>query len=127
MTIKLNTKLFVVAVTMMAYLEVMAAENDTTIDRVTGLVQAEGWQQVQANCTECHTAQLITQNSGTRAVWASRITWMQDTQGLGELNPATENIILDYLAANYGPKNASRRPNLPTHLLPPNPFTAQAE
>ena len=39
------------------------------LERVTGLVLADGWQAVQANCTECHSALLITQNSGSREVW----------------------------------------------------------
>ena len=47
------------------------------IERVTGLILADGWQDVQANCTECHSTQLIVQNSGSKAVWESRIRWMQ--------------------------------------------------
>ena len=91
-------------------------------DRVTGLIKEDGWQVVQANCTECHSAQIIMQNSGSRAVWKSRIVWMQETQGLGELSSATENAILDYLVSNYGQKDASRRAAIPAHLLPPNPY-----
>ncbi len=85
------------------------------------LVKREGWQLVQENCTECHSTQIITQNSGTREVWKSRILWMQETQGLGELEATLEATILDYLAENYGQKTASRRPALPAHLLPANP------
>lgn len=91
-------------------------------DRVTGLAMEPGWQLVQANCTSCHTAQLITQNSGSRAVWLSRIRWMQDTQGLPELETGVETTILDYLETNYGPKPASRRAGLAAELLPANPY-----
>ena len=91
-------------------------------ERITGLIQEDGWQVVQANCTACHTAQIITQNSGSRTVWKSRLVWMQDTQGLGELSSDTENAILDYLVTHYGPKDASRRASIPAHLLPPNPY-----
>ncbi|PCI82489.1 MAG: hypothetical protein COB20_00040 [SAR86 cluster bacterium] len=85
------------------------------------LIQEEGWQLVRDNCTECHSSQIIVQNSGSREVWKSRIEWMQDSQGLGELGAELEGSILDYLATNYGQKTASRRQALPAHLMPPNP------
>jgi len=87
------------------------------------LIQAEGWQVVRDNCTECHSSQIITQNSGNREVWKSRIEWMQSSQGLGELGPELEGSILEYLTANYGQKTASRRQALPDHLMPTNPYT----
>ena len=96
-------------------------------DRVTGLIMSEGWELVQANCTECHSILLITQNSGNRAVWKSRIVWMQETQGLQELSEATENSILDYLAANYGQKASTRRAGLATNLLPENPYPTNSQ
>lgn len=92
------------------------------IDSFTGLKMSEGWLLVQATCTECHSAQLIAQNSGTRAVWKSRVRWMQETQGLGQLTDTVENSILDYLASNYGQKPASRRAGLPSTLMPDNPY-----
>jgi len=92
-------------------------------DDYTGLLMTSGWEQVRANCIRCHSAQLITQNSGSREVWKSRIVWMQETQGLSQLNPDVESEILDYLATNYGPKAASRRAPLAANLLPENPYT----
>ncbi len=85
------------------------------------LIQEEGWLLVRDNCTECHSSQIIVQNSGNREVWKSRIEWMQSTQGLGELGPELEGSILDYLTANYGQKTASRRQALPLHLMPSKP------
>ena len=96
-------------------------------DRVTGLIMSEGWELVQANCTECHSALLVTQNSGNRAVWKSRIVWMQETQGLHELSEATENSILDYLANNYRQKASTRRAGLATNLLPENPYATDSQ
>ena len=96
-------------------------------DRVTGLIMSEGWELVQANCTECHSTLLITQNSGNQAVWKSRIVWMQETQGLHELSEATENSILDYLANNYGQKASTRRAGLATNLLPENPYAMDSQ
>lgn len=91
-------------------------------DRVTGLTRDGDWQLVQANCTECHSALLITQNSGSRGAWQSRIVWMQETQGMEELEATVEVRILDYLAEHYGPRQSTRRAPLATHLLPDNPY-----
>lgn len=88
---------------------------------VVELIQEEGWLLVRENCTECHSSQIIVQNSGSREVWKSRIEWMQNSQGLGELGPELEGSILDYLTANYGQKTASRRQALSAHLMPSNP------
>jgi len=84
------------------------------------LIQEEGWLLVRDNCTECHSIQIIVQNSGNREVWKSRIEWMQNSQGLGELGSELEGSILDYLTSNYGQKTASRRQALPLHLMPAN-------
>ncbi len=92
-------------------------------DRVTGLAPQGDWQLVQANCTECHSALLITQNSGDRNVWQSRLVWMVETQGMDELEAEVEARILDYLAEHYGPRQASRRAPLAAHLLPANPYS----
>ena len=51
----------------------------------TGLVVAEGFEEVKAMCTQCHSAKLVTQNRASRAGWEEMIDWMQETQGLWEL------------------------------------------
>jgi hypothetical protein len=78
------------------------------IHLATGLVYAEGFEQVRATCTACHSAQLVTQNRATRAGWKSMIEWMQATQGLWELGEQ-EATILDYLAKHYAPEETGRR------------------
>ena len=98
------------------------ASSAQEIDSFSGLKISEGWLQVQATCTECHSAQLISQNSGSREVWKSRLRWMQDTQGLGQLTINLEDTILDYLASNYGQKATSRRAGIPDQLMPGNPY-----
>jgi len=77
----------------------------------TGFVFAEGFEEVRAICTSCHSAKLVTQNRATRDGWKQMIRWMQETQGLWELGPA-EPKILDYLAKYYAPEAAGRRSNL---------------
>ena len=84
-----------------------AAEQE--IDKETGLIIAPGFDEVKTTCTVCHSPMLITQNKADREGWLEMIRWMQAKQGLQDLGPELENVILDYLAANYGPTAASRR------------------
>jgi hypothetical protein len=98
------------------------AQSPQSVDAESGLIEALGWLEVKATCTECHSAQMITQTSGNRSVWKSRIEWMQETQGLGLLSDSQENTILTYLAENYGQKESSRRSAIPAHLMPINPL-----
>ena len=93
-------------------------------DRVTGLKIDEDWELLQANCTRCHSAQLITQNNGTRAVWQSRLNWMR-TQGLEQFQDGIDDRIIDYLARNYGPKTLARRPPIAPEYLPDNPYSPE--
>jgi hypothetical protein len=82
----------------------------------TGLIFAEGFETVRANCTGCHSAKLITQNRSSREGWAEMINWMQATQGLWELGD-NKPVILDYLAEHYAPKPMGRRANLPLESI----------
>ena len=97
---------------------VLAAEQDPN----TGFIIAPGWETVRNNCIACHSAALVTQNSGSRAHWLSMIRWMQDPQGLWVLDNNTENTILKYLSSYYGPKEDARRPALRIDQLPENPY-----
>jgi hypothetical protein len=81
------------------------------IHLATGLIHAEGFELVQANCLGCHSSKLITQNRNTREGWERLILWMQETQGLWDLGEQ-ESGILDYLSAQYGPTAQGRRPVL---------------
>lgn len=89
-----------------------------------GLAEGEGRELVRAHCTGCHSAQLIAQNAGSRAVWRGRLAWMRESQGMPALEAAVEEAILDYLAARYGQRAAARRAALPARLMPDNPWPA---
>ena len=79
------------------------------IDKETGLVIAEGFEVVKANCTvACHSATLVTQNRGNEKYWKDAIVYMQKNQGLWDLGN-DEPIILKYLATHYGEVAAYRR------------------
>ena len=99
---------------------VVAAEKDPG----TGFIIAPGWETVRNNCVACHSAGLVTQNSGSRAHWLSLIRWMQDGQGLWTFDAKTEDTILEYLSSNYGPKEGARRPALRIDQMPVNPYRA---
>ncbi len=85
------------------------------------LIEAPGVELVRGHCSGCHSERLITQNRGTRDDWLRTIRWMQRTQNLWPLEPTVEKTILDYLATNYPPGRASRRPPLHPSLMPPGP------
>ena len=74
----------------------------------TGLVAAEGLMAVVNNCTNCHSAQLVTQNRMNKERWKTTIAWMQKTQNLWDLGE-NEEIIINYLVTNYPPKKKGRR------------------
>lgn len=95
-------------------LAVPAAE----FDEATGLKVADGWLDVRAHCGGCHSYAMVTNQRADRDTWRAMIRWMQATQNLWQFEPAVENAILDYLAANYAPGAAHRRAPLPEHLMP---------
>lgn len=78
---------------------------------VTDFIIDEGYELVVANCTNCHSAKLVTQNRATAEGWRNTIVWMQETQNLWDLGDAEEHIIA-YLAKNYAPVKQGRRKNL---------------
>lgn len=101
------------------FLMTFLALSATEIDPETGLKVAKGLNEVKANCTVCHSANFIIQSKLNREEWKSTIRWMQETQGLWEFDPETEDIILTYLASQYPQAQTSRRrPLLDKSLLP---------
>jgi hypothetical protein len=77
----------------------------------TGLVDDEGLMTVVNNCTNCHSAKLVTQNRMTAERWNATIKWMQETQNLWDLGKNQE-VIVNYLVKNYPPKAKGRRMSL---------------
>ncbi len=101
-----------------------AAASAQETDPATGLLIAEDWELVRNNCTACHGAGHITNQRGSRETWKDIIRWMQATQNLWQFEPAVEERILDYLAANYPPGESYRRAPLSKLLMPENPYQA---
>jgi hypothetical protein len=88
------------------------------VDEATGLRVAPGWELVRAHCGGCHSHKLVTNQRADRQTWLDIIRWMQATQNLWQFDTATENSILDYLAANYPPQPNRRRAPIPPTLMP---------
>lgn len=77
----------------------------------TGFVEGDGLMLVVNNCTNCHSAKLVTQNKMSKERWVATIRWMQETQNLWDLGK-NEEAIVNYLATNYAPTQKGRRQNL---------------
>lgn len=77
----------------------------------TGLIDADGLMTVVNNCTNCHSAKLVTQNKMSAERWNATIRWMQETQNLWDLG-GNQDIIVNYLVTNYPPVDKGRRMNL---------------
>jgi hypothetical protein len=96
------------------YVTIPEAE-DTDYDKIengvhvrTGFVDADGLMLVVNNCTNCHSAKLVTQNRMSKERWLATIRWMQETQNLWDLGK-NEEAIVNYLATNYAPTKKGRR------------------
>lgn len=98
---------------------IAAPSNAEDVDESTGLVVAPGWELVRAHCGGCHSHRLVTSQRADRQTWLDMIRWMQATQNLWQFEPATEEAILDYLAASYPPQPNRRRAPIPPTLMPP--------
>ncbi len=107
-----NPDLFEKSIPDTAYVEIVEEDDYDKIENGihvrTGLIEAEGLMMVVNNCTNCHSAKLVTQNRMNKERWISTIRWMQETQNLWDLGP-NEDIIVDYLVANYPPAKKGRR------------------
>lgn len=75
------------------------------------LFPAEGVEETYYTCTACHSEMIVAQQGKTRHGWEKLLEWMVEEQGMSELPEDELNIILDYLAENYG----TDRPNFPKH------------
>ena len=75
------------------------------------LVEAPGVDITYAYCSACHSERLVAQQGLDREGWLELIEWMQEEQGMGEIDEEDLAVILDYLSTNYGPD----RPNFPAN------------
>jgi len=76
-----------------------------------GLTPGAGIELVLENCTVCHSTDIILQNHMSRKAWDKTLTWMQEEQGMWELDKQDRKMILDYLskAQGIGEKKVSNK------------------
>lgn len=62
-------------------------------------------------CTPCHGSALMRAQGMTRAQWDATIDWMIERHGMPEMDPADRQLVLDYLAQHYPPRQQRGRAN----------------
>lgn len=92
-----------IAVSLMLAAGAMLAAGSVQAQDYGGLEEGEGRTETFANCTACHSAMLLRQQSHDRRTWSEIIDWMQETHGMWELDDDTRDTILEYLTTHYGP------------------------
>ncbi|MBI1182056.1 MAG: hypothetical protein GC201_16040 [Alphaproteobacteria bacterium] len=71
-----------------------------------GLKPDRGREETFYFCAPCHSDARIVASRKTRAQWAATIDWMLAAYPeYKRLDPDERNLILDYLARNYGPQS----------------------
>lgn len=55
-------------------------------------------------CTACHAFRIVAQQGMTREQWDESLTWMTQRHKMPAITGKERDVILTYLAANYGPK-----------------------
>lgn len=90
----------------------------------SALKPGKGREIVAAACTLCHTAEIIVASHMSRKTWDTTINWMQETQGLVELEPDIRALILDYLEETQGLDEEADAGSSPwaSPLYRPNPI-----
>lgn len=76
------------------------------------LPEGKGRDEAFYGCTACHGFALVRQQGMTRERWSDTIDYMMVRHNMPELDKADRELILDYLAANFPPRQRGR----------PNPF-----
>ena len=82
-----------------------------TLDAHSGLVVDTSLRLILANCSTCHSTDLVRQNRFTRDGWLAKIRWMQEKHNLWDLGES-EDDILDYLEKYYSPSSMDKRARL---------------
>ncbi|MDG9666398.1 hypothetical protein [Hahella sp. CR1] len=76
--------------------------------------EGPGSQEAGALCGACHSLALVKQQGLSKESWDEVLTWMQEEQGMPELNAELRSLILEYLSTNFNPEtHAQRRNNAP--------------
>lgn len=75
------------------------------------LPPGEGREETFYACTPCHGFALVQAQGMTRPQWDATVDWMIERQGMAELDPVDRQLIVDYLATHFPPRQQRGRPN----------------
>ena len=86
-----------------------AASRPTEPEDVGIMAAAPGASETFDACTPCHSERIVVQQGLKREQWDELLDWMVEEQEMEPIEGDARTVILDYLAAHYGPD----RPNFP--------------
>lgn len=92
---------------------VEAQSADADEDSPEVLPEGKGRDETFYSCVACHSTMIIRRQGMTRPQWEAALVWMTERHGLPVIDEPDRSLILDYLAAKFGPKPSGR---------PPSPF-----
>jgi hypothetical protein len=82
----------------------IAASADSAFDPSDdywGLPRDAGYELVSANCSACHSLNIVMQQTATAQRWDEILDWMVETQGMARLSPEDRTSIHAYLSAHF--------------------------
>lgn len=86
-----------------------AAAMAERVEEESVLAEGEGRAEVFAYCTACHNTALIRRSAFTRDRWDELMDWMAEKHGMNPIDGEFRDTIVDYLAAQYGPRQRGPR------------------
>jgi cytochrome c5 len=75
----------------------------------TVLAEGPGRSETFGTCTACHNTALIRRSAFDRDRWDELMDWMTEKHGMNPLEGELRETIVDYLAAQYGPRQRGPR------------------
>ena len=76
--------------------------NTNPADPFAGLPAGKGQVETFAFCSACHSLMIVKQQKLSREDWQETLEWMVEEQGMDELPPEAESLVLDYLSLHFG-------------------------
>mgnify|MGYP000362660864 CR=1 FL=1 len=71
-------------------------------DDYWGLPRANGYEEVAAYCTACHSLRIVMQQRQPREGWDYLLNWMVEKQGMAPPPADDRALLLDYLSQEFG-------------------------
>lgn len=90
----------------------VSADFEATVETPEVLPEGPGRDETFYTCTACHGSLIIRQQGMSRALWDATLDFMVERHNMTPLEGAERQLVLDYLASSFPPRNRPRgRPN----------------